>query len=73
MRLEVKVVPNAKRERLVEEAGRIKVYLNAPALEGRANEALIEYLAARYQVKKNAVRIIRGAKNRNKLVEIKGK
>ncbi|OGC12098.1 hypothetical protein A3K48_06495 [candidate division WOR-1 bacterium RIFOXYA12_FULL_52_29] len=72
MRLTVRVVPNAKRERLLEEEGRVKIYLNAPPVEGAANEALIAFLAEHYQVKRNAVRIISGEKSRTKAVEIKG-
>ncbi|MBU0630873.1 MAG: DUF167 domain-containing protein [Candidatus Margulisbacteria bacterium] len=72
MRLTVRVVPNAKKERLLEEDGRIKVYLLAPPVEGAANEALVNFLAEHYQIKKSAVRIISGAKSRTKIVEIKG-
>jgi uncharacterized protein (TIGR00251 family) len=70
MRFNVKVVPNAKQQKIIEEAGRLKVYLNAPALEGRANQALVEFLAEHFNVKKKQIKIIRGEKNREKVVEI---
>jgi len=71
MRLNVKVFPNAKQERLVLEEGRSRVYLTAPAVEGKANKALIKFLAAHFRVKKNMVSIISGLKIRTKLVEIR--
>ncbi len=70
MRINVRVVPNAKRERAVDEPGRLKVYLTAPAVEGKANSALIEFLAERFGVKKNRVSIIKGLTSREKVVEI---
>ena len=69
-RLIVKVIPNAKRNKLVEEPGRLKVYLTAPAVEGKANQALIEFLAEHFKVKKNSISIIRGLTSREKVVEI---
>jgi len=69
-KLNVKVIPNAKQNKLVEEPGRLKVYLTAPAVEGKANEALIEFLAEHFKIKKNKISIVRGEKSREKIVEI---
>lgn len=70
MILNIKVIPNAKRNAITEESGRYKVHLTAPAVEGKANKALIDFLADHFGVKKNKVRIIRGDKSREKVVEI---
>jgi uncharacterized protein len=70
VRLNIKVIPNAKREKLVEETGRLKVYLTAPPVDGKANKALIAFLAEHYNVKKSAVKIVRGETGREKVVEI---
>ena len=51
---------------------RIKVRLAARAVDGKANEALIAFLAAHYGVAKRAVRIVAGLKSRQKRVEISG-
>ncbi len=67
-RLNIKVIPNAKRNKLVEEPGRLKVYLTAPAVEGRANTALIEFLAEHFNIKKGKISIIRGLTSREKVV-----
>lgn len=49
---------------------RTKVRLAARAADGKANEALIEFLAAHYGVPRRSVRIIAGLKSRQKRVLI---
>jgi hypothetical protein len=73
MRLNLRVVPRAKKEQFKEEAGRYKLWLTAPALDGRANAALISFLADHFGIKKKQVRIISGEKSRDKVVEISPK
>ena len=70
MRYNIRVVPNAKQNKVVKEVGRLKVYLTAPPVDGRANMALVEFLAAHFSVRKKQVRIVKGQKNRDKVVEI---
>jgi uncharacterized protein (TIGR00251 family) len=68
--LNVKVIPNAKENEVTEERNRVIVHVTAPAVGGKANRALIEVLAEYFKVKKKNVRIIRGEKSREKIVEI---
>jgi uncharacterized protein (TIGR00251 family) len=68
--LQVRVIPNAKRNMVLEEEGRLKVYLTVPPAEGRANKALIELLADHFQVKKSSIRIVKGERARDKVVQI---
>jgi hypothetical protein len=70
MRIKVKVIPRARLERIEEFQGGLKVYLRQPALEGRANSKLIEVLAGYFKTKKYNIRIIKGEKNREKIIEI---
>ena len=70
MRLTIRVIPNAKQNRIVQDVTGYKVYLTAPPVEGKANKALIKFLAEHFEVKKSGVRIIRGLKTRDKVVEI---
>ena len=73
MILDLHVQPGASRSEFAGRHGeRIKVRLCAPALDGKANDALIEFLAAHYGVKKRDVRIISGLKSRQKRVQIDG-
>jgi uncharacterized protein YggU (UPF0235/DUF167 family) len=53
-------------------AGALKIRLQAPALEDRANMALCEYLAELLKTSKSAVRILSGDRTRSKRVEIRG-
>jgi uncharacterized protein (TIGR00251 family) len=71
--LEVHVQPGAKRSEFAGQHGeRIKIRLAARALDNRANEALVEFLAEHYRVPKSRVRIAAGLKSRQKRVVIEG-
>ena len=68
----VRVQPRASKDEIAGEiAGALKIRLQAPALEGRANEALIEFLAELLKTPKAAVRILNGERSRIKRVEIR--
>jgi uncharacterized protein (TIGR00251 family) len=71
--LEVHVQPGAKLSEFAGRHGdRIKIRLAAPAVENRANEALVAFLAGHYGVPKRSVRIASGLKSRDKRVVIEG-
>ena len=72
MNLKIKVIPGAKKNFVKKEEDIYKVYLTAPAVEGKANKALIEILAEHFNVKKNHIEIIKGLKSRQKVVSITG-
>ncbi|MBI4690468.1 MAG: DUF167 domain-containing protein [Nitrospirae bacterium] len=68
-RIKIKVITNAKKNEVV--AGDIfKVYVNAPAVDGKANKALIGILAEHFKVRKSNVKIVKGEKSREKIIEI---
>ena len=70
MIINVKTAPGAKKNFIKKEVDFYKVHLTAPAVEGKANKALVEYLAEYFGVKKNQIEIIKGLKSRNKTVNI---
>ena len=73
MILDLHVQPGASRSEFAGRHGeRIKVRLAARAVDGQANDALIEFLASHYKVAKRSVRILSGFKSRQKRVEIDG-
>jgi uncharacterized protein (TIGR00251 family) len=72
MQIKVRVIPRAKKQKIEEIEGILRVYLNEPAEGGRANKKLIEVLAEHFKIKKYNLQIIRGLKTRDKLVEISG-
>ncbi|MEX1247344.1 MAG: DUF167 domain-containing protein [Anaerolineales bacterium] len=70
--LAIRVTPRARRDEIVEVLAdqTIKIRLTAPPLEGRANEALIEFLAKVLDVPRSKIDIIAGDRGRDKLVSI---
>jgi hypothetical protein len=69
--LDLHVQPGASRSEFAgEHGGRIKVRLAAPAVDGKANAALVAFLAAHYKVPKRNVHITAGLKSRQKRVVI---
>lgn len=71
MILELHVQPGASRSEFAGMHGeRVKVRLAARAVDGKANEALIEFLARHYRVPKRNVTIVSGLKSRQKRVVI---
>src|SRR5258708_39414921 len=52
--------------------GALKIRLQAPAVENRANQELCAFLAELLKRPKSAVRILSGERSRNKRVEIQG-
>ena len=72
MRVQVRVIPKASKVKVCSFNQGLKVYLNSPAAEGRANKELIEALSAHYNIKKYKISIIKGKKSRDKVVEIDG-
>lgn len=68
--LKIKVITNAKRNEVVKGEGTLKVYVNAPPVDGKANKVVTEVLAEYFKVRKNSVKIIRGEKSKEKVIEI---
>jgi len=69
----VRVQPRASKDEIAGEmGGALKVRLQAPAVQNRANDALIEYLAQLLKTPKSAVRILSGDRSRTKRIEIRG-
>lgn len=71
--LPARVIPNARRDEVVGWVGDgLKVKVRAPALDGRANEALCAVLSEELGIPRSAVAVARGAKSRAKLLEVRG-
>ncbi len=70
MFIEVKVIANAPKAGIKEENGIYKVRINAPAVDGKANKKLVEFLAEHFGVKKSGVFIKSGAHARRKIIFI---
>ena len=71
--LAIKAVPNAPRSAVAGWLGEaLKVKVQAPPVEGRANEALCDFLAEQLGLPRRAVTVLRGDTSRLKLVRIEG-
>ena len=72
--LAVRVHPGAKQNAIGGmHAGALKVSITAPATDGRANEALIAFVAVRLGVSRARVSLLAGATSRSKTLRIEGK
>ncbi|MDQ2988708.1 MAG: DUF167 domain-containing protein [Pseudomonadota bacterium] len=71
VRIAVQITPNAKKTEVIgvlDDA--LKLKLQAQPIEGKANEALVKFLAAALSVPKGAVTITHGHTSKRKLIEI---
>ena len=73
VRFQVRVQPRASRTEVAGElGGALKIRLQAPPVDGAANEALVEFLADELGVSRKVVRIVSGSTSRTKTVEVDG-
>jgi len=69
----VRVQPRARKNAIVGELGdALKLALTAPPVEGRANEACIEFLAEFLKLPRSSITIAAGETSRNKVIRITG-
>ena len=73
MKIDIRVRPNAKQNKVGGEiAGRLIVFVQAPAVDGKANEAVAKVLANHFKLHAKDIKIIRGDTSRDKTIEVKG-
>ena len=69
----VRVQPRAKRNAVAGTMGdSLKLALTSPPIEGRANEACIEFLARLLEVPRSSIQIAAGETSRNKVIRVLG-
>jgi hypothetical protein len=69
----IKVHPRAKKNGITGEVGdALKVALTAPPVEGKANEACIDFFAKLLEVPRSSVTIGAGETSRNKVIRVVG-
>jgi uncharacterized protein (TIGR00251 family) len=73
VRFSVRVQPRASRSEVAGiQQGALKVRLQAPPVDGAANEALVDFLADSLDVPRRMIRIVSGESSRSKVVEALG-
>lgn len=70
--LAVRVTPRASKNEIVEvrNDGTVKVHLTAPPVEGKANQALLDFLSAILDVPLSRLEVVAGATGRDKLISV---
>lgn len=70
--LMVKVIPNSQKTEIVDwEGNNLKIRIAAAPDKGKANQELIRFLSAHFQVPKNQIEILQGETSRIKRIKIK--
>lgn len=73
MQISVKVIPRASKNEVVgwmEDV--LKVRLQAPPVDGKANRALLRVLSETFEIPVSAIHLLRGDTGRNKQLELEG-
>lgn len=72
MKVTIRVKPSSKRGSFIQPSltGELMVYVKEPALDGKANKAIVKLLADYYEVPKAQVTIISGLTSRIKIIQI---
>ena len=73
VRLAVKVKPKSSPQGITGvHNGELVMRISAPALDNKANFALVAFLAKKLGIKKTEVLLVNGEKSRSKLLELSG-
>lgn len=73
VRFWLNVKPRSAREHFgLDPYGELKLQVHAPAADGKANEACIDFLARLLRVPRSSIEIVMGDKSRRKLIRIRG-
>ena len=73
MKLRVRVIPNARRTEFSgTREGEHILRLNAPAADGKANKAAVEFLAKHFGISRSRITLVAGEKTRHKVFELAG-
>jgi hypothetical protein len=72
--LAIRVTPRSSKNEIIEilNDGTVRIRLTAPPVEGKANEALVAFLAEVLDVPRSRIDIVAGETGRDKLVSILG-
>ena len=73
MKLHIRVIPNARRTEFAgRREGELVLRLSAPAVDGKANKAAIEFLADHFRIPRSRITLVAGEKTRHKVFELDG-
>ena len=70
IKIQVRVSPNSKGPKVEKVEGVLRVKVDAPPKEGKANKRLVEILAKHFAVPKSSIKIVKGLTSKNKVIEL---
>ena len=70
--INIHVQPKSSQAKIVLEDNRIRVWVNAPPIDGAANDAIIKLFSKTIKVAKGKIEIIKGQSSREKTLRIEG-
>lgn len=71
MKINVIVIPNSKTSEVMKiDENNYRIKVDAPAVENKANKRLVEVLSEYFNVRTSSIKILKGFKNKNKIVSI---
>ena len=68
--IKIKVIPRAKRNKIIKDSEVFKVYLTSPPVDDKANKQLVKILSEYLDVPKRCIKIVKGQKSREKIIEV---
>ncbi len=72
MLIKIKVFPNSKKNKITKKSkGSYRIEIREKAERGKANDAIIDLFSQYFKISKSNIRIIKGWKQRNKIIKIK--
>ena len=70
--IEIHVQPKSSQAKIVLEDGKMRVWVNAPPIDGAAKEAIIKLFSKVLKVAKSKIEIIKGHSSREKTLRFEG-
>jgi len=71
MLIKIKVLPNSKKQGIIKKSeDSFEVRVKAKPIEGKANKEMIEVLSCYFKIPEKKIRLIRGFRQRNKIVRV---
>ena len=64
--------PGARKAKVEERDGEWHLWVQAPPVDGKANDAVLERLSELFGAPKSAIRLVSGASSRTKIFELQG-
>jgi len=69
--LKIRAVPKASAEKIGKvQGGELKIYVTAPAEKGKANAALIKFIAKKLKIAKSEITIVSGETSHHKIIRL---